>query len=51
MTSYLVFLKFYYVMINLKDYKLAKSRNFRSPRRKKKLSNIFTKIVPSRARM
>jgi len=52
MTSYLIFLKFYYVIINLKDHKLAKSRNFRLTRCKKaKLTNIFTKIVPSRARM
>jgi len=50
MTSYFISLKFYYIVINLKDHKLAKSRNF--PRRKKsKLSNIFTKIVLLRARM
>jgi len=43
----------YYIIINLKDHKLGKSRNFRSPRCKKKskLSNISTKILPSRARM
>jgi len=28
-------LKFYYVIINLYDHKLAKSRNFGSPTRKK----------------
>jgi len=28
-------LKFYYVINNLEDYKLAKSRNFGSPRLKK----------------
>jgi len=42
-------LKFYYIKINLKDHKLAKSRNFRSPRhrrlrKKSKLSDIFTKL-------
>jgi len=31
MTSYLIFSKFYYIINNLKDSKLAKSRNFRSP--------------------
>jgi len=52
MMSYLMILRLYYVMINLKDHKLAKSCNFRSLIRKKsKLSNIFTKIAPSRARM
>jgi len=32
--SYLMFLKFHCIIFNLKDHKLAKSRNFRSPRRK-----------------
>jgi len=48
MTSCLMILKFYFVIITLKDHKLAKSRKFRSPKRaKSKLSNIFTKIFPS----
>jgi len=40
MTSYFIFLKFYSIIINLKDHKLAKSRNFRSPKRKKKIKAI-----------
>jgi len=32
MTSYVIFLKLYYTIINLKDHKMSKSRNFRSPR-------------------
>jgi len=52
MTLYLIFLKFYYIIINLKDHKLAKSRNFRLPRRKNsKLSKIVTKVIPLRDRM
>jgi len=48
MTSYLIFLKFYYIIINLKDHKLVKSRNFRSPRCKKRtIYNIFTKYEDS----
>jgi len=35
MSSYLIFLKFYYIIINLKDHKLLKLRIFGSPRRKK----------------
>jgi len=43
MTSYLIFLKFYYIVINSKNHELAKSSNFRSPKRKKKskLYSIF----------
>jgi len=41
MTSYLIFLKFYYIIFNLKDHNLAKSRNFRSSRRKKQNYPLF----------
>jgi len=34
MTSYLIFLKIYCIIINLEDHKLAKSRNFGSPKPK-----------------
>jgi len=46
MTSQLILLKFYYVIINLYDHKLAKSRNFGSPKCKK-FKNIqnFSKIA------
>jgi len=44
MTSYLIFLKFYYVKIHLQDHKYAKLWNFGSPRRKKsKLLSIVTR--------
>jgi len=32
MTSYLIFLKFDFVIISLKNHNLAKSSNFRSPK-------------------
>jgi len=35
MMSYLIFLKLYYIIINLKDHKLAKSSNFGTPGHKK----------------
>jgi len=35
MTLYLILLRFYYIIINLKDKNLDKSRNFGSSRRKK----------------
>jgi len=41
MTSCSIFLKFYYIIINLKAHKMAKSCNFRSPRCKKKNYPIF----------
>jgi len=45
-------MKFYYNVINLKDHKLSKSRNFRLPRRKKaKLSGQYFYKNTSRARM
>jgi len=40
MTSYFIFLKFYYIVIYLKDHKLAKSRNFRSQDEKKQNKTV-----------
>jgi len=51
MTSYLIILKFYYVIIYLKDYKLANHTTSDHQDEKSKLSNIFTKIISKQARM
>jgi len=52
-TSYLIFLKFYYIIINLKDTNWPNhpATSNHQDAKISKLSNIFTKIVPSRARM
>jgi len=50
-TSYLICLTFYYIVINLKDHNWPNHATSDHQDAKNQISNDFTKIFPSRAKM